>query len=294
MKRFSFLLVFVLILAFASTVAAGKNDKIYELDEVYKIGANGTLYLETDDADINITGTSRKDVHLVVKHRWDVSGMVVRQRLDFEMEVEEDGENLRIRDLAESNISMVFGSIHEFYEVILEVPETISMRIDGDDDKYKIKNVNGSITLDFDDGRARLIDCGGDDFEFETDDGTIEMDKARGTLVVIVEDGEFNLDSGELTELDSECEDGDLDIATTISDGGIYRMTTDDGSIRFRVQGGGGEFRVRKDDGRVITGRGFETEEKDDYFHMYKLPGGKAKVSAKIGDGKIRFSTEGK
>ena len=87
----------------------------------------------------------------------------------------------------------------EDYEISLEVPKGVNLVLKGDDDDYRIENVDGSITLDIDDGDAELRNCNGNHFDFNVDDGDIEMRGGNGFLYVRSDDGDIIIRDGNFT-----------------------------------------------------------------------------------------------
>ena len=88
MKRMNNLVVISLVgLLATSTVNAQKGGE-YHLDQSYAIAANGTLYLDSEDANVNITGSSRTDAHVKIDRVIETRGFS-SGRNEFRFDVED-------------------------------------------------------------------------------------------------------------------------------------------------------------------------------------------------------------
>lgn len=288
MSLFAALAAFAL---FAGSVSAKTTS--YHLDEVYKLAPDGTIYLTTNDADVLIAGSDRDDVHVVVDYARDVSGLGVKSSEEpFEMDVTEEKGNLHIRERGGSTSYVgLMVSIHEEYSVTIEAPKNARLQIKGDDDTYMINSFTAPVRLRMEDGRARLRDMSGDQFEFEMDDGHIELEGGTGLLDVYTEDGSFYCENGAFQTIRAETEDGELEIATTLNDKGDYHLRGEDGDVTLTVLGGGGEISVDYDDGGARATGDFNQVDKDDGYRLFKLPGGDARVRIRVEDGRVSLRT---
>jgi len=248
--------------------------------------------LYSDDANVDIIGSSRKDVHVYIYRKEMVRGLRIGSEREFEVDVDERNGDLIIRERESSGHSfMTVGVLMEDYEISLEVPKGVSLVLKGDDDDYRIENVNGSITLDVDDGDAELRNCNGNHFDFNVDDGDIEMRGGNGFLYVRSDDGDVIIRDGNFSEINATLDDGDIVIETTLTDKGEYSFRVDDGSIDFKVLGGGGEFEIRHDDSRIISSDSFRIIEEDENETRLKLSNGSARIIMRADDSRIRLSS---
>jgi len=288
-----FIPLMVLGLATISLNAEAKRDReVFHLDEVYPLAKDGTIYLSTGDAEVKIIGSERNDVHVAIDYEGRTSGLFWESGGEpFKVEVTPDEGDLIIEEVDRdvTRIGILISSSCIEYKVLLEVPIRANLDVRGDDDEYQIRNVQGKIAMDFDDGEAIIEDCNGGFYDLEAEDGCIEMRGGSGSLEVACEDGEISISKGAFSEIRAEVEDGDMEIATKIADDGIYALECEDGWIKFTVLAGGGEFRVDYDDGRVRASSEFEEAEEEDGLAIYSLPGGKARVRIRIEDGKVRL-----
>ncbi len=292
MKTKQLLLSMVCLLMVASNAYAQRESSSdYHLDEEYNMSADGTLHLSSSDANVTIKGTDRKNVHVVIDRVEDVRGISSRRR-NFEVDVEERSGDLYITERESRGVSVMMGSYSLDYDIEIEMPMTGSLRIKGDDDDYVIRSINGEIFMNIDDGDIELIDCGGDDFDIQLEDGDLKMDGGKGTFYARVDDGDIDIRNADFTTLEIRSEDGDVSVETSLSDKGVYELVADDASIDFLVLSGGGKFNVLKDDGRVSAGSSFETIRETESRTQLELKGGNAEVDIRVNDGRVRLSSE--
>ena len=286
--QFTISLIFLLISSSISSIKA--QDGEFKLDKIYSMDPNGTIDMQTDDAKIKITGTNRKDVHVNI-YRKEVTHGWKYNRKDFYVDVDARGGDLFIKEEPKTGIVVSVGYMREEYEIIIEAPEGVSLVLKGDDDDYIIRNINGSIYINIDDGDAELIGCSGNHFEFEIDDGDIEMDEGKGYLYIRADDADVYIQNGKFDDVNATLDDGDLIIETSLANNGSYSFRVDDGSIELYITDGGGEFDIRHDDARISSSREFILIDKDENETFLELPNGTARVKVRADDARIRLNT---
>jgi hypothetical protein len=284
MKKVSFLTAFILL---SISLLAQKGN--FKLDKDYTIGKTGTLDLRSSDADVFITGSDRTTAHVKIERTVESKGVVWGDG-DFSVSVEEENGNLVIRERQEKVSVNVIGYYRENYKIEIQVPLGVSLKIDGDDGDYFIKNINGSISLDVDDGDAELFSCGGSKFYFNVDDGDISMDGGKGELEIDGDDSDVRIRNAAFTDIHTDMDDGDLKIETTLAVRGNYSINSQDGSVTLTILGGGGTFDIRHDDARVLTEGNFKSIQKDEDHTQISLDGGSAKINIRLDDGSVRIT----
>ncbi len=289
-NKFQFIIFSMLLLLIVTSISSIKaQDDEFKLDKVYSIDPNGTIDMQTDDAKIKITGTNRKDVHVNIYRKEVTHGWKVNRR-DFYVNVDERGGDLIIKEESKTGISISVGYMREEYEINIEAPEGVSLTLKGDDDDYIIRNINGSIFMIIDDGNAELIGCSGNHFEFEIDDGDIEMDGGNGFLYIRADDADVYIQNGNFDDINATIDDGNLIIETSLANNGSYSFRVDDGSIDLYISEGGGEFDIRHDDARISSSREFRLIEKDENETFLELPNGTARVKVRADDARIKLN----
>ncbi|MFT6828358.1 MAG: hypothetical protein ACI9Z3_000797 [Roseivirga sp.] len=291
MKRINNLVVMSLVGLLATTALNAQKNGEYHLDQSYTIAANGTLYLDSEDANVNITGSSRTDAHVkidrVVETRGFSSG-----RNEFRFDVEDRAGNLYLTERRRGGVTLQVGYSRTDYTIDIELPRGVSLKIQGEDDDYVIRNIDGKISIETEDGDIEVIDCFGSDFQFKLEDGDLKVDGGNGSISIDIEDGDVDIRKGNFDRIEVDVQDGNIILETAILDNGIYDIKAEDARIDFVVLKGGGEFLVLKDDGSLRTSSDFETLQESDHRALVKLPGGNAKIEIRTDDGRVRLSKQ--
>ncbi|MDX1670898.1 MAG: DUF4097 family beta strand repeat-containing protein [Balneolaceae bacterium] len=286
-------IIFTILLTVMGHGAEAQKTDHFQLDETYPLESEGIVKLQSSDADVKILGSSRDDVHLVVNYTMEITGFALEEGDRFGMNIRQDDGQLIIeekeRELPNATASIGFTKVE--YTITLEVPEKIHLDIAGDDDTYRISNVDRSISLDADDAGVELRNCEGEDFFFEMDDGDLQMDRAAGRLKLVMDDGAADIARGSLRDLNVDMEDGSVSLATELFDDGRYRLSMDDGRLDLSIVGGGGIFRIDHDNTRFNVAEPFTLTEEGDTHKTYRLAGGNAEVQIRIDDGRIQLNT---
>lgn len=271
------------------TVCALAQDKDFHLDKEYALAKNGTIDLSSSDAEVIITGTSRSaTAHVKIDRSVVVKGWYKGSE-DFRVDIDAENGNLKIREHQNSVHVGIVGYYDEKYKIEIEAPEGISLLIRGDDGDYFIKNIDGAISMNFDDGDAQLTGCDGSDFRFRLDDGDVKMDKGRGALDVVADDADIEVLDASFTSISARLDDGDFLVHTSLSNGGDYSIDSQDGLVLLDILGGGGEFSIRHDDSRVDAQGDFKALEESESFTKLSLGQGSAKVNVRADDASIRL-----
>ena len=275
------------VLFLSSAVWAQTSE--FNLDETFPIDRGGTVKMRTGDADITITGSDRSDVHIKVHRKVTVKGLQFGDER-FEVDVRNEGGDLVIKERTDGGRISMMGYLREVYTIDIEAPKDVSLEIRGDDDDYVIRNIDGSISLNIDDGNAELTACDGKDFYFSFDDGDIEMDKGAGKLYVRADDGNLKIDNADFYDIEASMDDGDIEIETSLAENGEYSFRASDADIILTITAGGGDFDIRHDDTRVSYSRNFETLFNEEDETRLKLRSGSAKVKIRADDAHIRLN----
>jgi hypothetical protein len=285
MKTLPFVLC-VLALSAAHAQSPGE----FHLDKDYKIGKTGTLDLSASDANVYVTGSNRTTAHVKVDRVVTTKGWGTREET-FDVTVEEENGDLKIREKQNSHYSGLFGYYNEDYKIEIEIPNGVSLVVRGDDGDYFIKNINGSISLSLDDADAELSDCLGNQFKFRLDDGDLRMNQGKGKLEVKGDDADVFIYKGNFSEIDATLDDGEMTIETSLTNSGNYYLKTEDGSVVMNILGGGGTFEIRHDDGRVITEGNFKTLVESEKETKVSLASGSAVVRVEADDARVRLKS---
>lgn len=281
-------IIAVLFCMVTMTSLAQTKDGIFQIDRDYAMSPKGTIKLNSSDAKVYITGSTRATAHVKIYRQVTTRGVVFGQE-EFAVDVYEEGGNLIIREHSNSTAVGMIGYHYEKYEITLEVPEGVSLNVRGDDGDYRIRNVDGDIALDLDDADVELSACSGDDFRFRLDDGDIVMDEGKGKLDVDADDADVHITNANFTSIIADVDDGDLQIETSLADNGDYVINAQDGLVALTITKGGGKFDVRHGDSRVTTEGNFTQIDRSDNRTSLVLASGNARVDIRADDGRVRL-----
>ena len=284
-KRIPMKLTLLTLSLFITTSIFAQQE--FNLNEVYEIAQKGTIKLSSDDADVTVTGTDRKDVRVKVHRSVNVKGILWGNR-EFEVEVFSRNGNLVIQEHSSGSIAMT-GYSKEVYTIDIEAPIGINLDIKGDDGDYFIQNMGGEIAMEVDDGDAELSGCTGNYFSFSFDDGDVKMDQGAGKLRVKTDDGDFHARYGNFEEIDAYVDDGSIEIATILAKNGQYTFDGNDADITVSIIDGSGHFDLRHDDTNISYSEAFNVLSEREDETILKLGDGSANVKIRTDDGRIRL-----
>ncbi len=234
----SILSVFCLI--FAVSGFSQNRDGDFHLDKEYKMSSVGTIKLNSSDAKVYITGSSRTGAHVKVDREVTTKGLAFGHE-EFSVEIDEVSGNLEIREHSNSVSIGVVGYHYEKYTIHIEAPEGAGLMVKGDDGDYWIKNIGGEISMDIDDADVELTQCSGNKFDFRLDDGDIKMDGGKGRLEINGDDSDVQIRNGNFSFVEAKIDDGDLVIETSLDDKGEYFVDAQDGLVSLTITKGGGK-----------------------------------------------------
>jgi hypothetical protein len=278
---------FLLSFAVLSTSLFAQHGN-FKIDQEYSMSKTGTIDLRSSDADVFITGSSRSTAHVKIERTVETKGIVWGDD-NFSAEVKEENGNLVIRDHQQGVRIGVIGYQHEVYKIQIEAPEGVTLKINGDDGDYFIKNINGSISMDIDDGDAELSGCAGTKFNFTIDDGDISMNGGEGDLEIRSDDSDVTIQKAAFTSIRAKMDDGDMNIETSLAANGDYSFDAEDGSVVLTITDGGGIFDIRHDDARVVTEGNFKSIHESEDHTQISLSNGTAKINIRLDDGGVRL-----
>lgn len=291
MKKNHLLLTMLLLSPFFLFATDLEKGYIYELDKTFQMSKTGTLDMKTGDADIVITGANRDDIHIKVFREVHIKGASISDENEFSISVTSVNGDIIVREHNSNYNIGFFSSIEETYKITIELPLNAGLKLKGDDDDYRIRNVNGQIFMDVDDGDIMLSDCKGELMDLTVEDGDIDIEGARGHLTAELDDGDLYAKNCDFNSVDLRCNDGELKIETTVNNGGDYNFRTDDGDVVLNVKDGGGSFEIKHDDGHVRATSRFQQEFESEYKHKFSLQGGNAFVYIRTNDGNVSLNS---
>lgn len=280
----------VLILLLMPTLVLAQNDKgrDHHLDKEFNVNLGGQVRLRCSDADVVVVGSSRSTAHVKIDRTVTTRGWVWGDET-FSVDISNEDGNLDIRERANGTVSMAFGSYHERYTILLELPLGMSLSVDGDDGDYQISSLHGAIRLDLDDADVVLEKCQGNSFSFRLDDGDVQMDEGRGSLTVDGDDADIRIRNARFASMDVNIDDGDFVVETSLADAGRYNIDLQDGLVSLTVTSGGGRFDIRHDDARVITEGAFSVINRTETRTEVSTTNGSAEVRIQADDARVKL-----
>lgn len=246
--------------------APATAEQRFDLDETYPMAPDGTIELRTRDADVTVVGSDRADVHVVIHYERKVGGFDLGGE-DFTVDVKTEGGDLRIIEQPRRRASI--GVVRARYDVLIEAPAAVALQIAGDDDDYRIAEMDGAISLAADDGLIRLQNCRGTEFDLAFEDGELDMDRGAGTLRLRYDDGDAEIRNAAFRRIELRINDGNLRLLGGLDRNGSYGFEFEDGDVDLQVadahgtfsftfadgsldlEGGSGAVEISYDDGRA-------------------------------------------
>lgn len=288
MKKIITIFLFCL-LAISTVDSKAQQTDEFHIDEVHSVDPNGTINLQSDDADVKIIGSDRNKVRVKVDYKLTVEGFTFGSSNKFGMIVEEKNGNLTIREKPRDFGNRgIINTRMEKYIILIETPRSVNMNIRGDDEAYEISGIDGSIHLDADDADINMTDCNGDEFSFVLDDAGLRMDRGKGNLKLNIDDGNVRIGRGNFENINVDTDDSKLEITSRFYGNGHYKFDMDDADLRLNFAGGG-EVEINHDNATISTSREFEEVAKEDRKSVYRLPNGRAYIVIDSDDGNINL-----
>lgn len=223
------------------------TQQVYNYEGNHKIEEGKTLHLNSNDAEVTIKGTDRKDVFIEI-HR-EATGNASNSE-EFTFDIEEREGDLYISEKRVKDLNKMLSYLNiKNYTIDLFVPKNVNLKIEGDDDNYDISNINKNINLDFEDGDANIYDCFTDNINLKVDDGNINLDNVEANVQLHIEDGNLITNHCNLDDFNAKIDDGDIKMnQTTCRD---TKIQLQDGDIILDKVNG--QLRIGLEDGNLYV-----------------------------------------
>ncbi len=286
MRHFSSVLVIILC---SNLISYAQSS--YILDSSYPIKTNGTLYLQTNDAIVNIQSGNTDVVQLKVERK--IEGK--KDNVDFKFEIENNNGDLYIKEHKKSDYYISWTKIIT-YKVDIIIPIDINLKLKGDDDDYQITGVNGDIQLNGEDGNVKISNCNSKNMLIHLEDGDLFINECNTSLNIRLDDGNLIGTACNLINSDIITEDGDISISGGTNSN--IRVRTSDGDIV--IDEGEGDFYVVSEDGdihlnHIISNKLLvKTEDGDVYLSLDSQDFGNYEISSEDGDINLQLKGEAK
>jgi hypothetical protein len=321
MKKLAFVLLFLfLLMAFALSVDA--RQIIKDFHESFDVQKGMTLHLKHEDGDVTITPWDKDVLDVEVRYRAEYKTIGIGGKLEFDVEFRETDRAIHVMGKEKCSGSIGFHS-HKRYEhtYTIRAPEYLKLDLVGEDGDVSIREWEGEISCDLEDGDIELESIASPRTQIRIGDGDLHIDGIKGDLSLHGEDGDVTIREAELPRCRIDLEDGDVkirraqgDFDISVSDGDItldqvrtnmieistedgdtdldllkvdnidVDVIADDGDIELDIESGtSATFSIDTDEGRI------RTDLPDANFTRKKSH----RVSGEIhgGEGRIRIRT---
>lgn len=321
MRRLAMLSV-LLVLPFA---AAGEIDARY--NETYDVEPGARLELFHGDGDVSITPWDEDRIQIEVTLRMRFSRFGLGRDPEFEMEFDQSGDTVRVREIwTRAKVIGGFSIKEREYTYDIYAPEWMTLDLRGDDGDIVIQDWNASIRIKSDDGDVMLTgiesdarltmedgdlrvvgiageleltsddgdvsieDCSQFVFVGRLEDGDVESRDCDGRFDIRTDDGDIEI-QGRIDESRFETQDGEIDLILAAGSGGRIDATTDDGGVTIEVDPSlGFEFDLRSGDGAVrFNHSGGSMESVRDGQARGTVLGGGARIDVRTNEGSIQL-----
>ena len=275
--HFSFVIIFVFILAMPSTRAqtVKKQGRYYvaDIEKEFKVAPGGKLEIKNVSGDVEITSWSKNVVYIHERRKMDVMTEAEAEATlkDLQSQYSQSGNEVIVsmEDMPRSYISGYF---------YVKVPKKfdISVGTNGGDinvsdiaGAVKLANSGGDIQTTGIDGNVNAATSGGDitarrikqNFTAATSGGDIELEEVEGDVKVTTSGGDIKLREIKGI-LNASTSGGDITVEKNGSDvlvktsGGDIELFDVGGRIKATTSGGDIEVRRSEGDVKVVTSGG--------------------------------------
>ncbi len=223
-------LLISLLLFFLSFIPTYAQDN-FTLEESYPLNPNGSLVLNTNDADVTILGHDQPTAEVSISRI--VTGKYWSNQ-KFDVTVESNEQQLVINDRAEStsdnNLNiMINGSLT--YTIVVKVPHSTKLVLKGDDDDYNITAINNNVAISCSDGDITMFNVTGEQIAITAEDGDIRLKDVDSRIAITNEDGDVTMQNCHLHNFSLSTEDGDVNIVESTL--GNISVSSIDGDINI-------------------------------------------------------------
>jgi len=283
-------LLFVSALLITGTTEV-KAQKEFTLDETYNLGEKGSISLRTNGANVRILITENPETTVKSIYRIDTKGLKIGNKDPVELEASVSGDSLLLSEKEQKGTRIVLGSKSVEYNITIETPADTDVNLRGEGNSYFVRELTGNITIK---GKGLQIDlqkCRGENFVFDLDDSTLDMDQGNGSLTLKMNKGVARLKDINFEVMGVNVDKGEVNMYSFLPDNGNYVMDIDDGKLLFHIIDGGGTFTITHNDLRILSNGEFTVPLNSKNETIYKREGGSAQISIDADKSRIKLET---
>jgi DUF4097 and DUF4098 domain-containing protein YvlB len=271
-----FLLISVVLLSLSASAE--------EWRKTFSTSGKPEIRIETNDADIRVSSSDRKDIEAVVT----TEGYKIGPN-DVRVTDRQTGDRLELEVHIPQAHFHIFNVRNRYVRIELSIPRRADLDLHSGDGDIKVASVDGNLALRTGDGNVRLESSKGD-VHLETGDGDVECREFEGQLKAETHDGNVRA-QGVFSALDLHTGDGNIEaeVGSGSKMSSAWSLRTGDGNINLRLPDGfAADLDAHSGDGKVnvdfpVTIEGSLREN----TIRGKMNGGGQPLELKSGDGDI-------
>jgi hypothetical protein len=256
--------------------------KSFELSKSFPIAENGTLHLESADADVRITVDDTDVVKVEISRV--VSGALAKRQFGFDINT--DNGDLFIKEVYERKPFLWNSEKLISYTIDIRLPYDVNLMMRGDDDNYQIEGIQGDIKLKANDGEVTFSSMHGNELDIELEDGYININDCNSILSVNLKDGNLVIQDSQINDLSIKAIDGDITSKNSTSINSSIKIA--DGDIH--LDKAKGVLQVKSTDGGIklneveCSSTSIRTTDGDIQMGMFLLTDSKHTITTIDGD----------
>jgi DUF4097 and DUF4098 domain-containing protein YvlB len=258
----------LLLLCVSLIAVVSLSAQAEEWRKTFSFSATPNIAVDTNDADIRVNTSERKDVEAVVT----TQGYKIGPN-DLSVTDHQAGDRLELKVRVPHTWGISFHN--RSVRIELNVPRQTDLNLHTGDGNIRVQGVRGNLRLDSGDGAIEALDSAGP-LKADTRDGNIRVDGVFSALEVHSGDGNIVVTAGAGSKMNSSwlLDTGDGNVELRLPEGfsadldahtGDGRVSVDfpvtieggvrEASIRGKMNGGGQSLELRSGDGNITVGR---------------------------------------
>jgi len=251
MRIFQLLIIFFLIVAGSNFVHANTPEEITKTEErAFDFNSGGRIQVTGDAGFIRVESWDKNEVYLrYTKRVWESNRRSAEKRMeDLQVEINDQPGQLSIRQIPELeerdfNFFDLFDpdrwghSRHASrIEFELKVPRQCHLILESDEGDITVRQVEGEVKVDSDEGNIDLENLAGGEVSAETDEGEIDcrnlqLDDYR--LQLASDEGALKASEVAARSVWAETDEGDIVLLRLNASGG--KLNSDEGDIELEA-----------------------------------------------------------
>lgn len=318
MRKYRWPSVIFLIFSFYQLVHATPREELTKTEErTFDFNAGGRIQVLGDAGFIRVESWDKNEVFLrYTKRVWDSSRRDAEQRMeDLQIEISDQPGQLSIRQVPgveEHNFRFFdlfdpdrwsHSSHTSRIDFELKVPRQCQLFLESDEGDITVRQIDGEVSADSDEGNIDLENLAGGEVSAETDEGEIncrnfqladyrlQLSSDEGTVRasdIVARSVWAETDEGDIVLLRVNAgggklssDEGDIDLEALRFDEGSWNISTDEGDVELIIPANAdAEITLESDDGSIRSDFALQRLANDD---------NRERRSGRIGEGRARL-----